>query len=398
LPLFLCLAASSGLSCGKRADPLAPYVKTPQAPGGLEAAQVGEEVEIRVTAPRMTTEGRPLPVIELEWLQAPAEGAFGKVAISLLREEAAPGEIRIKRFKRPSSEARFSVRAFAGKAQSAPVAPLPFKPAAVPPTPTSLQATNTVTGVELRWTNPPGAEPWPQPTPNPSPLTSPPPVGAAPNPGESKTLAQPATGPSPSTGAEPSTAEPTAPDAGKPVSAPDSTRPGGSPSPSPKSQAPLALPTGIRIFRTDGAPRLAREPLQASSWLDTGSKPGERPCYSLRYTTSFTPLVESAATESVCVDVKDIVPPEPPGRLVGDLSATFVELSWVGSPSVDVAFYRIYRSTETEARSMVIETPGPLLRVRDTNMTPGPRTYEIMAVDKGGNESPPGPPLKITVP
>ena len=398
MPLFLCLAASSGPSCGKRADPLAPYVKTPQAPGGLEAAQVGDEVEIRVTAPRLTTEGRPLPVIELEWIQAPAEGAFGKVAISILREEAAPGEIRTKRFKRPSSAARFSVRAFAGKAQSASVAPLLFKPAPVPPAPTFLQATNTATGVELRWTNPPGAEPWPQPTPSPSPQGSPPPLGATPSPAESRTLAPPATGSSPSVVAETSTAKPSAPDAAKPLSAPGPERPGGSPSPSPKPQAPLALPTGIRIFRTDGAPRLAREPLQASAWLDTGSKPGDRPCYSLRYTTSFKPLVESAATESVCVDVKDIVPPEPPSRLVGDLSATFVELSWVGSASADVAFYRIYRSTETEARSMVIETKGLLLRVRDTNMTPGPRNYEIVAVDKGGNESPPGPSLKITVP
>jgi fibronectin type 3 domain-containing protein len=83
---------------------------------------------------------------------------------------------------------------------------------------------------------------------------------------------------------------------------------------------------------------------------------------------------------------------------VGDLSATFVELSWAGSASSDVAFYRIYRSTEMEARSMVIETKGPLLRVRDTNMTPGPRNYEIVAVDKEGNESPPTPPLKIIVP
>ena len=250
MPLFLGLAASVGLSCGKRADPLAPYVKTPQAPGGLEAAQVGDEVEIRVTAPRLTTEGRPLPVIELEWLQAPAEGAFGKVAVSLLREEAAPGEIRTKRFKRPSSEARFSVRAFAGKAQSASVAPLLFKPAAVPPAPTSVQATNTAMGVELRWTNPPGAEPWPQPTPSPSPQGSPPPVGATPSPAESKTLAPPATGSSPSVAAETSTAKPSAPDAAKPLPAPGPERPGVSPSPSPKPQAPLALPTGIRIFRT----------------------------------------------------------------------------------------------------------------------------------------------------
>jgi hypothetical protein len=39
-----------------------------------------------------------------------------------------------------------------------------------------------------------------------------------------------------------------------------------------------------------------------------------------------------------------------------------------------------------------------LFRVRDTNLTKGDRTYEIVAVDRGGNESLPGPLLKITVP
>jgi hypothetical protein len=391
MPWLLCFAAAFDLSCGKRADPLAPYVKTPLAPAGLEVSQVGDEVEIRITAPRTTTEGRPLPVIDLEWLQAPAVGQFNKAAFPLFREEVAPGEIRTKRFKRPTSEARFSVRAFAGKARSAPVAPFLFKPAAVPPPPTGLQATNTPGGVELRWMNPAGAEPWPQPSPAPPPQSSLPPVSASPSLVASNPSAQP---PARETTPE----KPGAPDSEKRLSPPTPTARGGAPAPSPTASAPPALPTGIRIFRTDGALRLAREPLQASSWLDTGPKPGDRPCYSLRYATSFKPLVESAPSEPACVDVKDIVPPEPPGNLVADLGDTFVELSWVASVSADVAFYRIYRSTETEARSLMIETPGPILRIRDANMASGPRTYEIAAVDKGGNESPPGPALKVTVP
>ena len=160
----------------------------------------------------------------------------------------------------------------------------------------------------------------------------------------------------------------------------------------------LPPPTGIRIFRTDGLPRLAREPLQAASWLDLSSKPGEKPCYSLRYATSFKPLVESAPTDPACVEIKDIVPPEPPGRLLGDIGATFVELSWVASVSGDVDFYRIYRSIDASPITLAIETQGLVLRIRDPNMARGPRTYEIAAVDKGGNESARGPLLKIIVP
>ena len=169
--------------------------------------------------------------------------------------------------------------------------------------------------------------------------------------------------------------------------------------------APVAVPlpsptppTGIRIFRTDIVPRLARDPLQASSWLDSTPKAGEKPCYTVRYATSFKPLVESAPTEPVCVEVKDLVPPEPPGRLVGDIGVTFVELSWIASASTDVAFYRIYRTLEGGARSMAIETQGPVTRIRDPNLARGSRTYEVVAVDQGGNESAPGVPIRIIIP
>ena len=118
----------------------------------------------------------------------------------------------------------------------------------------------------------------------------------------------------------------------------------------------------------------------------------------MRHATSFTPLVESAPTEPACVETKDIVPPEPPGRLLGDIGATFVELSWVASVSGDVEFYRIYRSIDVAAMALAIETQGPVLRIRDPDMARGPRTYEIAAVDKGGNESARGPSLKIIVP
>lgn len=397
--LLLLLAMGVGAACGKRGDPLAPYLKTPAPATGFDVSQLGDEVEIRVTAPRTTMDGRPLPVIRLEWFQGPPTGDFGKGAVSLLREEVAPGELRIKRFPRPAADVRFGVRASSGKARSAQGLVL-FKPAPVPTPPEALELTNTATGVELRWTNPPGAEPWPTPSPSPSPSPTPVP-GTSPVPGSSPTLS-PAAPPSPSPTADPPpvTKPGAEPRPLVPGALPVVAQAGGSPTPTPTpppTPSPTP-PTGIRIFRTDGVPRLARDQLQASTWLDPSPRPGDKPCYSLRYATSFRPLVESAPTDPVCVEVKDIVRPDPPGRLVGDVGVTFVELSWLASPSVDVAFYRIYRALDTSPRSAAIETQGPVLRIRDPNMTPGPRAYEVVAVDQGGNESEPTALLKLIVP
>ncbi len=388
LPIAV-LALGLTASCGKRADPLPPFLKTPLAPAGFAIAQTGNEIEIRITAPRSTTESRPLPIIELEWLEAPALGDFAKQARPLLREEVAPGEMRIKRFPIPQTDVRFIVRAHNGGARSTLGAPFPFKPAPVPSPPSDLQVTNTTAGIELSWTNPPGAEPWPTPAPSATPTPSPGPLStaAAPSPATSpipSPTPTPTATPSPAPGVPP-------PDGAAPVAA-------ASPSPTPLPTPTRLPPTGIRIFRTDGEPQVVKDHLQAGSWTDTSPLAGEKPCYTVRYASSFVPLVESVPTEPVCVEVKDLIPPAPPGRLVGDIGADFVELSWLASPSADVAFYRLYRTTETMPRALVIQTEGLLLRVRDANVTKGPRTYEVVAVDKGGNESAPSPVLRIIVP
>lgn len=420
--LFLLAVVALGLNagCGKRADPLPPWVKTPMAPSGMEVAQMGDEIEVRAIAPRTTTESRPLPVIELEWLQAPAVGDFGKTAVSLLREEVAPGELRVHRFPRPVAPVRITVRALAGKARSVNAPILAYTPAVVPGAPTELKATNTATGVELSWINPPGAEPWPTPVPSPTPTPLPgaspvPSVPGAPTPVDSSATTRVAPAVQDPAPVVPVVPTPPPPPAPTPSPSPlDSTTPldsmattvappiqaaptaAASPLPSP---TPTPTPTtGIRIFRTDGVPRMVKDHVRATTWSDPSPVPGEKPCYSLRYASSFAPLVESKPTEPVCVEVKDIVPPDAPLQLTGDLGADFVELSWTASPSPDVQFYRLYRSIGGEPRALVIQTEGVLFRVRDTNVTAGDRTYEIVAVDRGGNESPPGPLLKITVP
>jgi len=420
--LLAIVALGTNAACGKRADPLPPWVKTPMVPTAVEVAQMGDEIEVRALAPRTTTEARPLPVIELEWLQAPAVGDFGKTAVSLLREEVAPGELRVHRFPRPVAPVRITVRAIAGKARSANAPILAFTPAAVPLAPTDLKAMNTATGVELHWINPPGAEPWPTPvaSPSPTPLPGALPLAAVPAvAADASSVSTPPPPPSPTPSPSPldsttpldsmattlgqaqgtarvAPAVETVPAASaSPMPSPVATA-SASPTPAP---TPTPTPTtGIRIFRTDGVARLVKDHVRATTWSDPTPAPGEKPCYSVRYASSFTPLVESKPSEPVCVEVKDIVPPEAPGQLTGDLGADFVELSWTASPSADVQFYRLYRSIGGAPRALVIQTDGVLFRVRDTNVTSGDRTYEIVAVDRGGNESPPGPLLKITLP
>lgn len=422
LPLAV-VALIVATACGKRADPLAPYVKTPQPPAPLEIAQIGDVMEVRLTAPRTTTENRPLPVIELELIEAPATGPLGKQIKVLEREEVAPGELRVKRMPIPTAPLRLTARAYSGKSVSGFAPAAAFTPKPVPSPPTGLTATVQADGVLLAWTNPPGAEPWPTPSPSPSPSVSPAASpGAAPaapitpvdSPTASPTPAPEAVaatkappvvpspteaGPPPAPPAVGESGLPTAPAPAAGATAPNAPRAGAPPAPRATPTPTPLPPTGIRISRTDGgAPRPARDPLQAGSWLDTSVKPGDKPCYALSYATSFKPLVVSVQTEPVCVELKDVVPPTAPTRPAADLAPTFIEVSWIASTSEDVAFYRLYRTIGAGAREVALQTDGLVTRVQDLTMTPGPRTYEVVAVDKAGNESPATPPVRIVVP
>jgi len=62
----LLLLALSGplLCCGKRGDPRPPLPRTPQAVGEFKVAQRGDRIELGLVAPRTTTGGERLPVLE----------------------------------------------------------------------------------------------------------------------------------------------------------------------------------------------------------------------------------------------------------------------------------------------------------------------------------------------
>lgn len=382
-----CALVSAGFAgCGKRADPLPPFAKTPRAPEGLVVSQRGEEVEIAVRAPRTTTEGRPLGVIELVILEGPKDGSFGR-GTERFRERVAPDEPRVRRFPIPPAPVRFSALSAAGRSRSALASPVAFAPAPVPAPPLDPIARVAPEGVVLEWTNPPGAEPWPTPAPSPVPTATPTPVSQpvsapTPTPSPAATPETPPSSPKPASAAAAATEK--AAVAG-PASKPDA------------SPRPPEISRGIRIFRMDGVVEtLLAGPVQSRTWTHASAKTGERVCYAVRYATSLKPLVESAPSAEFCADVRDIAAPEPPTDVAADQGDGFVEVVFTPSPTKDVVVHRIYRERGGE-RVALPDVPTPESRARDADLQPGPVLYFVSARDAAGNESALAGPFRLVV-
>jgi hypothetical protein len=115
--------------------------------------------------------------------------------------------------------------------------------------------------------------------------------------------------------------------------------------------------------------------------------------------------LESSDSQPVTVTPRDTFPPAAPQGLVaavlpGATSGTvLVDLSWSINLETDLAGYHIYRSEQEGTRGQLV-TPDLLLTpaVRDTSVEPGHRYwYTVTAVDRAGNESPPGAPVAVDV-
>jgi hypothetical protein len=348
--------------CGKRGDPLPPLSKAPQVVTSLRVAQRGSDLEVSFETPRLTTAGAGLPAVELELLHARGEGDFEKIA-SRSRRKAAPGERLTERSPLPPAGTlvRVAVRAWHAGERSAPgpVASLKVQPTT--PVPEGLVASLEKQGVVLRWSPPPPPEPTPQPTPSPSPS------------------------PSPSASSSPSPAAGIAPATPAPVAA----------SPPP--------PPGSSIYRREakgeyGAP-LSKEPVAGPTFRDETAAAGKTWCYVVRTVASREPLVESAPSVEACVDVKDVFPPEPPAGLSALATANGVELSFSPSPDNDLERYRVFRAPTGGPFVQVGELPASERMFTDKDVVGGQSyVYQITALDRVGNESPPSKPAECRVP
>ena len=355
-------------ACGKRGDPQPPLAKTPQAVRELSVAQRGTDLVIRYVAPRNTTGGLRLDVHDIEVLSAGGEGDFLKTAL-VEAHRAAPGETvsLSKALPAPGTKLRVAARAKSGRDRSALTNVVTFIAQPPPPPPTALVARLTPEAVALTWT---GTIPSPPPPPPPSPSPVP---SAAPSP--------PATPPLP-----------------KPALPMAASMPAPAATPAPKPATP-----GFRVYRRDpiasfDAPMNAA-PLTGNVFEDRTAGAGPRWCYVVRLAVSADPLVESAPSNEVCVDVRDVQAPAAPLGVASLVADDAVELSWSPSSEADLAGYRVYRGTEGAAPARVADVPAGQTTWRDPSPgRGGAHLYTVTAVDQAGNESAPSRPAEGHLP
>jgi hypothetical protein len=395
-----------GLGCGKKGDPLPPLRPTPAAVTGLRAAQRGSELEIRFTAPRASTDGARLPVLEVELLVADREGDLPKVARTR-RLKVAPGETvtETEPLPAPGTALRVAARAIAKGNRGRPgeLVRLTVVPPLGPPS--GLAVALAKEGVTLAWE---GEVPAPLPTPEPTPTPEPeaPATGVAPK----------AQGPAdPGRTLPDLPKEPPAPAPPEPPAVPE---PGDEPSPgeeprreageegksSPAALKPPAKPfaPGFFIYKrlqesSFGSP-LTAEAVQERHFVDTSPRPGETVCYEIRATASAEPLVESAPSNEACVEVRDILPPTPPTGLTVLVRDDGVEIRWSPSAESDLQAYRVYRARRSGENERVGEVLAPETVYLDAEPSGRILRYVVTAVDGAGNESEPSAPEEVRRP
>jgi fibronectin type 3 domain-containing protein len=128
--------------------------------------------------------------------------------------------------------------------------------------------------------------------------------------------------------------------------------------------------------------------LETAVFEDTTAQPGLAYCYVVRTAIASDPLIESDASNEVCLDVQDVKAPDAPLGLAALAADDGVEISWSPSPESDLVAYRLYRSGRGGAGEKLGEILAPATSFKDQTARPGARyRYSLTAVDKAGNES-----------
>jgi hypothetical protein len=160
------------------------------------------------------------------------------------------------------------------------------------------------------------------------------------------------------------------------------------------AEEPAARYHGFRVYRRIepgiyGLP-LNREPQEERRFRDAAAPLGTTSCYVIRAVGSVEPLIESAPSNEVCVDVRDIAPPSPPTGLAVVPRGGGLEVVWSPSPARDLAGYRVYRAAGAGEASEVGEVPAVATAWLDTSTeTNVLYRYTVTAFDQAGNEGPP---------
>ena len=152
----------------------------------------------------------------------------------------------------------------------------------------------------------------------------------------------------------------------------------------------------------DGPPMVLNDlPIRAEEYLDEDVRIGQFYTYRVRaLLAEGRPRRESADSNAAVVTAVDRFPPRPPEGLVAVQEGAGVRLFWDPSPERDVTAYRVYRNLD--GAGFVRIGPDPLERplYLDTSVRPGQRVlYRVTAIDgaEPPNESGPAetPPLTL---
>ena len=407
--------AGPSLSCGHKGDPLPPLRRTPPGLAEFRLAQRGASLEVSLLTPVASVDGIPYERLVVEILYAEGDKDLEKAG-SRRERTALPRERVVETLPLPAAgtTARAAARGIYGRERGQRTLTMGLVAQAVVAPPRELRARLVEGGVRLDWA---GEEPKP--------------VDAAVRPPRPPV-------PLPFSGARPGAQTPAAPPAGtsaadappgaaavQPAVPPESRSSAATPPPGPAAARPDAQrPTGeggeagagaegavtvklreagFRVYRRIGTERehfpLTLEPLAGLRTTDAGAPEGREACYVVRAVASVDPLVESAASNEVCLEVKDVAPPAAPAGLAVLPREKGLEVLWTPSSEEDLAGYRVFREAAGEPRRMLAELEAGRSAWIDTEARPGVSyKYSVVAFDRAGNESPAAPAVEASLP
>ena len=349
-------------ACGHRGDPLPPLRHTPPALQDFRLAQRGKGLEVSVLAPGSSVDGIAYESLAIEFLSV--EGPKDIEKTGRKRQVLAkPLERMVETLPLPApgSIARAAARGIYGKEKGPRTLTMGLVVQPEVKAPGGLEVGLTEKGVHLAWTG-----------------DVPEPVDATVQPAKIPGL--PSTGPGP--GGPPSS----------PTSATATTPAAAGAGEGVTKIEPEKPKSGFLVYRRVGSAAYARPLppglLEKRALQDAVAPRGEKVCYVVRAAASLEPLVESAASNEACLDVRDISPPAAPTGLAVVPRERGLEVVWTPSADEDVAAYRVYREGPGEPRRRLAEIPAGGSAWTDEAAKPGVAyRYSLTAVDQAGNES-----------
>jgi hypothetical protein len=353
-------------ACGHRGDPLPPLRHTPPALSEFRLAQRGNGLEVSVLAPGSSVDGIAYESLAIEFLSV--EGPKDIEKTGRKRQVLAKPLERLVEtlpLPAPGSIARAAARGIYGKEKGPRTLTMGLVVQPEVKAPGGLEVGLTEKGVHVAWTG-----------------DVPEPVNATVQPAKIPGL--PSTGPGPgaatssSTSATATTPAPAAAGAGAGEGV--------------TKIEPEKPKSGFLVYRRVGSAAYARPLppglLEKRALQDAVAPRGEKVCYVVRAAASLEPLVESAASNEACLDVRDISPPAAPTGLAAVPRERGLEVVWTPSADEDVAAYRVYREGPGEPRRRLAEIPAGGSAWTDEAAKPGVAyRYSLTAVDQAGNES-----------